>query len=142
VSSLGRPLYAFSGANPTFLALLRNAPLIDVGVDVLPDAYRRVDDRRAPDNLFTTGEGLRSATPEDAGSPPPQLAYRSPDEPLPAGARAVEGVDFSFGTGGAPMAYRWDAERTGWGRIQGGTPHVDTEGVQVAPANVVLQFVD
>jgi hypothetical protein len=38
--------------------------------------------------------------------------------------------------------YAWDAAAGGWKRAQNGTPHVDTAGAQVAPRNVVLQFVE
>jgi hypothetical protein len=49
-------------------------------------------------------------------------------------------VSYSLGgAGGAPVDYTWDGR--GYARLQKGTPHTDTNGVQVAPANVVVQFV-
>ena len=35
-------------------------------------------------------------------------------------------------------SFTWDAARGAWLRSQAGTPHVDTAGVQLAPANVVV----
>src|SRR5947208_4946338 len=40
-SPLNRPLYAWSGANGDFAAIIRSSNLIDVGYDAQPDAYER-----------------------------------------------------------------------------------------------------
>ena len=41
LAELGQPLFAWSGANPTFAAAVEAADLLDVGVGAAPDAYRR-----------------------------------------------------------------------------------------------------
>jgi hypothetical protein len=140
MATLGRPLFAYSGANPTFLDLVRSAPLVDVGVDVAPDAYRRESSRQAPDNLFADGGALRDGAPEGGEAPPTQFTYREGDA-APSVSRAVEGVDLDFGPDGAAISYRWDAGRSGWARTQNGTPHVDVDGEQIVPTNVIVQFV-
>lgn len=141
VSSLNRPLYAFSGANAVFIRQLRAAPLIDIGYDIQPRSYDRRAGRKAPDNVFTSSDRLWALAPPDAGPPAQQLTYRVGDETLPADARQVQGVDYSFGARSSAVNYRWDAARGGWARTQAGTAHVDEAGVQVAPPNVVMQFV-
>jgi hypothetical protein len=72
------------------------------------------------------------------------FTYRTPEEPLAAGARPIAGVHIEWGElgGNAPVDYAWDPNIGGWLRWQAGDPHVDTAGVQVAPPNVVLMFVD
>jgi hypothetical protein len=42
---------------------------------------------------------------------------------------------------GQPVTMTWDPTVGGWAREQRGTPHVDTDGVQIAPPNVIVQFV-
>ena len=61
LAELGRPLFAWSGANPTFAAAVEAADLIDVGVAAVPDAYERSDERRAPYDLFAAPAELRAA---------------------------------------------------------------------------------
>jgi hypothetical protein len=140
VSSLNRPLYAFSGANAVFIVQLRAAPLVDIGYDVQPRSYDRRRDRKAPDNVFTSTQRLWALAPEGAGPPPPQLVHR--DEDVAVDGRPVAGVDYSFGARMSAVTYRWDPVRAGWARTQAGTPHVDEAGVQVAPPNVIIQQVE
>lgn len=143
VGSLDTPLYAFSGANSTFLPKLRAAPLVDVGADTAPDLYDRRPGRTAPDNLFTTTQRLWSRAPEGARPPGPQFTYR------PAGTPATDGqqvrvLRFSFGGGRGAVtgSFTWDEAVQAFSREQNGTPHVDEGGVVFAPVNVVAQFVD
>jgi hypothetical protein len=81
--------------------------------------------------------------PNPGSSAPPALFdYRAPRQQTRhlekvAGAR----ITFGGGAGGAPVEYRWNGAG-GWARTQAGTPHVDSAGMQVAPANVVIQFVN
>ncbi len=49
-------------------------------------------------------------------------------------------ITYGTAPGSAPVEYRWNG--FGWARWQAGTPHVDAAGVQVAPQNVVIQFVN
>jgi hypothetical protein len=72
------------------------------------------------------------------------FAYRAPNAPLGANARPLGSINIVYGSfgGNAPVDYVWDAGVGGWLRSQAGVPHVDTDGVQVAPPNVVIQFVD
>jgi hypothetical protein len=143
-SPLNRPLFAWSGANDDFEDIIRASNLVDVGYDVASDVYRRDSSRSAPSNLMTSTPELWSLAPGDSAPPPPLFAYRTPDEPLAAGARPAASVNIVYGGGGgsAPIDYVWDANIGGWARSQKGTPHVDAAGVQVAPQNVVIQFVD
>ncbi|MEX2292166.1 MAG: DUF3048 domain-containing protein [Acidimicrobiales bacterium] len=137
---LHRPYFAWSGANDFFAARIRAANLADVGFDRATSHYYRASDRRAPDNLMLKSTADLMALPNEGSGPPdPMFSYR-PKGQSPAHLEAVEGVHLSFGSGGgaAPVEYRWNGE--GWARSQSGTPHVDADGVRIAPANVIVRF--
>ena len=140
---LNRPLFANSGAADHVLAALRASNLVEIGqATVGNDFYYRAEDRRAPHNLASSTPVLYRLTPADAQPPPALFAYRGPDA-APAGRPAAGvHVEFGGGPGQAPVDHRWDVALAGWARFQNGTPHVDTAGVQVAPENVIVQFVD
>lgn len=145
LAELGRPLFAWSGANPTFAAAVEAADIIDVGVRAAPDAYRRSADRRAPYNLFATTGLLRDAAAGDpaASTPPdPLFPYRAVDVPL-SGRGVRPAIGFRTVDGG-PLATRiewtWDAAGAAWSRRQDGTPHVDSDGRPVRVANVIVRI--
>lgn len=143
VPALGMPLFAYSGANAGFLARLRESGrVVDVGFDSATGAYRRVDGRARDQSLFARVPDLFAARPGEGTPPPPWFTYRSDPAASPgAGARPSPGFSFTLGgAGAAPVDYTWDGK--GYARLQKGTPHTDTNGVQVAPANVVLQYVE
>jgi hypothetical protein len=142
VSALRHPYFAWSGANPTFAQRIRAADLMDVGYDTLTSEYFREPSRRAPSNLMLKNTSTIKGIPNEGGSPPPPLfAFRTGDQPVP-NLTPAEGARVTFGgsAGAAPTEWRWNGK--GWARSQAGTPHVDAAGVQVAPANVVIQFVN
>jgi hypothetical protein len=140
LATLHRPFFAWSGANNTFAAIIRQANLADVGYDRASGHYYRAGDRHAPDNLMLKTSNEMMALPNEGSSAPPVLfAYRPADQP-PAHLEPVGGVRVTFGSsaGSAPVEYHWNGQ--GWARTQAGTPHVDAAGVQVAPPNVIIQF--
>jgi hypothetical protein len=139
VFPFGQPLFANSGSNPTTAIAIQQSGLTDVGVDILPDAYERDDDREAPDDLYADPVALYELTPEFATPPPQVLTYRA-EGSAAAGGRGVEGVDIEYG--GTEVSFRWDADVEGWRRSQDGSDHVDDEGEVVAPQNVVISFVE
>jgi hypothetical protein len=138
-SALHKPLFAYSGANPTFLSLVRSAPLVDVGVDKFSSAYHRDASRQMPYNLVSSTSALydaASAAASGSKAPPELFAYGAP-----AGGTPAKGIDLVFADiVTTHVTYTWDGQ--GWRRVQNGTPHVDAAGVQVAPTNVVVQFTE
>lgn len=142
VMSLERPLMAFSGANSGILAKLRGSNIVDVGYDTATDAYIRREDRRAPHNLYSSTAALWGHAPDDWTMPVPLFEFRTPGAALSPLAKPVSGVDVGF-TGAASVAvtYRWDESVGGWARSQAGTPHVDEADVQIAPENLLVQYV-
>jgi hypothetical protein len=140
VASLNRPLYAYSGANGRTEAVLREAPMVNVGYNAFPQAYERGRGRSAPYNLWTFPARLRERTPSEAGPPPPAFTFG--DTPPPADAVPGPTATYDFGAGGTHVSFSWDDAAKGWARTQDGTRHVDVDGNGLTPANVVLQIVD
>jgi hypothetical protein len=145
LAELGRPLFSWSGANPTFAAAVQAADVIDVGVRAAPDAYRRADDRQAPYNLYAAPDRLRAAAAgEPAASTPPEplFSYRPDDQPLsgPGAAPAAGFRTTGGGSLGTAIEWSWDADRSAWARSQDGTAHLDRDGDQVGAANIVVRF--
>lgn len=140
---LNRPLYAWSGANRDFAAIIRASALIDVGVDAQPGAYERRSLHVAPHNLYTSTPALFALAPADAAPPPPLFQYRASGEALGAGAAPVGSVHVAFGGGGgsAPADWSWDPSTNTFLRDQKGSPDVDEAGQPVYTQNVVIEFV-
>ena len=139
-SALNRPMFAWSGSNEFMAAEIRASNMVDVGHTPAVDQYYRDSSRAAPHNLFIQGYlAMVAAHRADAGLPPALFAFRAPGiEPV---GDPVAHVDLSYGGSGAvPVSYDWNG--TGWARTQNGRPHVDGAGVQVAPENIVVQFVE
>ena len=141
VTPLNRPLFAYAGTNAAFQALVDAAPLTDVGFNKAADAYRRAPGRPAPYNLYSNTSALYGKAPADAKAPPPLFTYRAAGQA--AGGEAATGVHVEYrGKNITTRAdYAWDAAAGGWRRSQDGTPYVDAAGNQVAPKNVIVQFV-
>jgi hypothetical protein len=140
MSALGRPLFAYSGANKVFKDQVKRAPLVDVGVDQYPAKYQRERSRPAPHNLVSTTASLFGLAPSGATAPPPFFLYRDADTPARgAGAVPVGHLHVDWPSRSFSADYDWD--RPVWRRTQGGKSHLDAAGYQVAPANVIVQFV-
>jgi hypothetical protein len=140
-SQLGKPLFAYSGANAVFANLLRSSPLVDVGVGRIPDIYRREPGRPALYNLFSGTDAMVARNPGGATGPAPLFAYRAAGEPAPAGDPAPVVQALWKDKVRTEVVYQWDAAAKGFARTENGTPHVDAAGKRATPENVVLQIV-
>jgi hypothetical protein len=147
LAELGRPLFAWSGANPTFAAAVEAADIINVGMRAAPDAYRRSPERRAPYNLYAAPDTLREAAAarDDAAAstpPPPLFSYRAADAP-PSGPGVTSATGFRT-SGAGPMAtaieWTWEAASASWAQRQNGSPHVDSDGQPVRAVNVIVRI--
>jgi hypothetical protein len=132
-------LFAYSGGIPAFVSLMRKAPVQDVNVDVATDAYSWDKSRRAPHNTFISPEKLWPKAKGDNAAPPQAMfEYRATGAPF--GDADAAGVSITYGPR-AGATYDWDAPSATWKRTQNGTPHMTASGAQVAPDNLVIQFV-
>jgi hypothetical protein len=122
------------------MELLKEVNMVLVGdTNVGRAAYWRSSEKKAPHNLLTSTSKIYASSNEQGGTPPQMFKYRSASEELSSEARRVQGVKIDFG--GHKIEYRWNTESKGWDRTQNGSLHVDHDGVQVAPDNVIVQFV-
>jgi hypothetical protein len=132
-------LVAYSGGIPAFVALLRKAPVQDVDVDLATDAYTWDKSRAAPHNEYVSPEKLwPRAKGSNAGPPQAMFAYRSAGEPF--GDADAHHVVIPYSPRQTSV-YDWDAAAGTWKRTSNGTAHTTTSGAQIAPQNVVIQFV-
>ncbi|MGI8793659.1 MAG: DUF3048 domain-containing protein [Acidimicrobiales bacterium] len=137
---LGKPLFAYSGANADFEARARSAPIVNVSHNSAPKAYKRVSGRPAPYNLFVDTAALRTRDAEGT-KPQPWFSYRA--EGTPSSGEPATGVSMEYrGRIVTAADWSWDPATSAWLRSQNGTPHVDAAGDRVAPKNVVVQFVE
>jgi hypothetical protein len=151
LSGLGRPLLAWSGANPTVIGQVEAAAnaglLVDASRGANPPEYWRDPNREAPHNLYTNLPMLLSMFGGGATHPPQAiLPYGPMGSKMPAASHPLAGVTINFGSG-VTAQYVWDAKRKGWARYQIDQLHdmahsatLDSSGVQVAPPNVVVLF--
>ena len=130
VSSLGRPVLLYSGANDLTERIIRNQPHIQNHSHATASGYWRDESRQAPSNLYThTGPHWAAA---DGGPPPAQFAYREAGE-------VVEGTpatSFSINYPASQAAWEWSDGS--WVRSQRGSRHELTGGEPVTAANVVV----
>src|SRR5688500_13826576 len=127
---MNRPLFAWSGANADFAKLVREAPLVDVGISAKPGPYRR---ERGPPALYRLCAS--SNAPQGAsgggGPPPPMFAYRADKEGV-ANSELASRAHLQWKDKLRTDVDRtWDPASTTWKRVQNGTPHVDNTGAQV-----------
>jgi hypothetical protein len=145
LAELGRPLFAWSGANPTFAAAVHAADIIDVGVGAMPDAYRREPARQAPYNLFASPEQLRrAATGSDGASTPPPALFSYREAGAAPSGGGIEPASGFRTTGAGPLAtafaWDWEPSTATWIRSQNGTAHVDDRGTPIRATNVIVRI--
>ncbi len=131
-----RPLFAYSGANRGTRRAVAASELTDIGYDTATSLYWRSTSRRAPHNLFSATDRLWGKYPERDEIPKAPFAFRTVLDELHPSAEPVAGVFVDFGH--AEIDYAWNGE--GWERTHNGDAHSDTDGIRVAPPNVVIQF--
>lgn len=155
ISNLHRPLFAWSGANPTVQGEVGGAAaagrLVNVNHDAAPDLYWRDTSRIAPYNLYSDTAQLRALAPSDQAGPDAVFTYLDEGEGLPDGAIPVAGISVTYPGDGriSNVEFVWDAERRGWARFQTDLQHPDganahrvADGEIIAPTNVVVLSTD
>jgi Protein of unknown function (DUF3048) N-terminal domain/Protein of unknown function (DUF3048) C-terminal domain len=142
VAALSHPLFAWSGGNPTVQRQIAAADLTDVGQGRVDNegGYHR-DNRTKAKNvehtLYADTPSLYALAPEGQGAPAPLFKFRADGEASvgdPTG-----GVKLSMESTKAQFV--WDEASRTWLRDENGSPHKDFDDVQIAPANVIVQFV-
>jgi Protein of unknown function (DUF3048) N-terminal domain/Protein of unknown function (DUF3048) C-terminal domain len=130
-------VFAYSGGAPGPDAAIREAPVNPVDESATGTAMFRDGGRAAPHNLFGYGQALfdRGGAPV----PPPALfRYLAPGETIVG--EPVLSARVGFQAGYDPT-WTYDPPTNTWLRSYGADPFVTASGAQVAPVNVVVQFI-
>jgi hypothetical protein len=136
-----RGLFAYSGGAPKFVALIRNAPVKDIGADAAAGAYHRQRGYRAPHNLFTSTAQLFAQAGANPDPPPPAFFhYLAPDQTFGGqGAELVNGFRVVMGER-TNVEWHYDAAAKQYRRTTNGTPHLLADGLQYGADNVIFQL--
>ena len=132
-------IFAYSGGIQATEDAIKATPGVNVIVDTGSDpALFRDNSKPAPHNLYGHTDQLlaRGGKPVP---PPAQFSY------LPAGVPFtgdnVNAFTIKYNPTYGDPTYTWDATIGAWRRSIGATPFVTTDGGQVTPNNVIIQFV-
>jgi Protein of unknown function (DUF3048) N-terminal domain/Protein of unknown function (DUF3048) C-terminal domain len=129
----GRPAFAFSGAQPQLLPVVEHSRIVDL-YDGVAGGYFRSPARIAPYNLFARARTL-AAEGQDA-SIAHDVGFRF--GPAPPGGRATAAFSVSYPA--ASLRFQWSARRARWLVWMDGSPALTTDGGQLRPATVVIQY--
>lgn len=153
LQEFGNALFGFSGANSQVLDKISKSEFVgDLKQGSSDGAYARAADRKAPYNLMTSTEKLRSedAASDVEGAPKTGLKFNAEvlNAPAPAAsgapaapaAPAGNTVSFSFSNSNV-VKYTYDGGSKTYLRSHGDTPHNLANGKQVSAVNVVIQKV-
>ncbi|MFV0132632.1 DUF3048 domain-containing protein [Streptomyces sp. HMX87] len=130
-----RPTLAFSGAQSKLLPLIAEAPLRAEPADGGSDAYVRDDGRAAPHNLYLRPDRLMPSAP-GAAALTTGFRYGA----APSGGTAEDSHTVRYPA--ARFTFSWSESRDRWLVSMDGEPAVTADGKRLAPATVVVQYVD
>jgi hypothetical protein len=140
-SDVAAPLggvFAYSGGIPQSVALISHAPVAAVDETAAGKAMFRDKTKKAPHNLYGHGADLLDLGNGQPTPIPPLFSY------LPAGQAfagdPVSSFTVDFDPPYAPT-YTYDAASHHWMRSIGAKPFVASSGQQIAPTNVIVQYV-
>lgn len=139
---LNNPYFCYSGANGGVLRLVRDGPMIDMGIDraEATPVYKRNTRGSGVHRFFLPTNEIYDVGREGAGTPPQLFTYRAKGSA--ATGETAPGVQLSYAGGAATVVrYEWDAAAAGWNRAQNGAAHVMADSkARISPKNVVVQF--
>jgi Protein of unknown function (DUF3048) N-terminal domain/Protein of unknown function (DUF3048) C-terminal domain len=141
LATLGQPLFAWSGGNPTVTRLIESSGLVSLNgarSDVYNGGGFFRSDRPGPHDLYASTAALWTLAPFGAPPPPQQFLYRD-DTEVPEGDE-VAGVEVRMDN--VQVLWTWDETLGAYLRQQNGQPHLDVAGEQLQSANVIVLTVE
>jgi hypothetical protein len=130
-----RPAFAFSGAQPWLLPVVEHSRIVDLYAGRVA-GYHRDYSRIAPYNLFADTRALLAQAKRASKAHSIGFTFGN----APAGGRRTPSMSVSYPA--ASYTFRWSAARKGWLVWMDGSPAMVTSGKQMAPATVVIQYVE
>lgn len=144
LSSLNKPLFAWSGGNANVTRAVNSSSLVNVGHSASKGkgGYFRSQERKAPHNLYAQTKDLWTLAPEGSGPPPPQFIFRGDSDARPATSTPFDGAKVSMT--GIKVFWKWDSAANNFVRFTENSrrqlePHVSDE-VQVNAKNVIVMY--
>lgn len=144
LSSYNKPLFAWSGGNANVTRAVNSSSLVNVGHSASKGkgGYFRLQERKAPHNLYAQTKDLWSLAPEGSGPPPVQFTFRGDSDARPATSTPFDGAKVSMT--GLKVFWKWDAAAKNFVRFTENSrrqlePHVSDE-VQVNAKNVIVMY--
>lgn len=136
VGFLNRPLFVWSGGNPTVSAAINASDLINMGPNYA-DGYYRSTDRKAPHNYYTSTSAIWAGAREGWGEPPQAFEFRAAEtapvgEPVSAITITLENITADW---------RWNPSTSLYERTQNGQPHLDRPTGSILTTNNVVILV-
>jgi len=128
----GRPAFAYSGADPRLLPLVRRARTVDLYAGVA-GGYYRDPAKLAPHNLYARTRALLAEA--RGASTARDIGFRF--GPAPPGGRAAARRSVSYPA--ASFAFRWSAAKGRWLVSMDGSPAASAGGGRLSAATVVIQ---
>lgn len=107
------------------------------------DSYERVDWAKAPHNVFTSTEKLRTASAKFQESRDwSALGFKfKPTPPMESRPEGLKKVTINFSDPLYLVEYQYDRQTNTYKRANGGRPHTDANTkLQIAPANIVIMY--
>ena len=139
VSNLNQPVFAYSGANDGVSAQLRQAEneglLVRASADFGHSEFSRISSFSAPDNMVAD---VATLVERGEGGEPPSPVFDYSNNLFDIGSPSA-GVRIAAREGTDDAVFAWSATDNGYLRFQDRTGrHGTRDGVQLAPANVVV----
>jgi hypothetical protein len=131
------PVFVHAGGSPDGLAKLRDLGLKDMDHGANGNTFRRVSDRYAPHNLYTSSADLDKASASRGYTTSNVKGFARKDEQKgqPVTARVI---DLAISSPLYNVHYDYDAASNTYKRVMAGKPHTDHKsGEQIAPKVVV-----
>jgi Protein of unknown function (DUF3048) N-terminal domain/Protein of unknown function (DUF3048) C-terminal domain len=130
-----RPLVAWSGGNPTVSEIMGSTPWIQsLNHTQAEPAYSRTNTKKAPHNLMVNVPEIYTFADQPPAVPVPLFGYLAAGQD--PGGQPVLG--FGLHVGMSPLGYVFDPATGTWLRWSNDRRHVDENGNQIAPTNVVV----
>ncbi len=130
-------VFAYSGGTQVNVQKINGAPVLTIDETKAGDAMFRKSGKAAPHNLFGYPDKMWAKNGNPGPVPPRPLFHYGKVGAFTG--EAVTSFTANFSRGYAPT-YTWDAASKTWKRAIDAAPFMASDGKQVAPTNVIVQF--
>lgn len=131
-----------AGGSAAGLAKIKRLKVKDIDHGANADAFRRVSDRYAPHNLYTTMANLDKVSERRGYKTSKFTSWPRKEEPKTTSPK-VSKIDFRISSYLYDVHYDYDKKTNTYKRVMGGKPHKDREtGKQLSPKVVIAMVMD